>query len=151
MLGVSKRITILILVALTGLLFPLLYHFAVAAGGAGHGTTLFYDGLLSPFSLVRLPFIHDYRGYIVLAFLFWLSVAVLVAFRRHRLCRYTLFALLAAHYSGVAVRCSQEDWSYGLPRVWRAFPGMVVLFLVGYFGCQLAVWFVTLRKHEAHA
>ena len=146
----STRISILILLVLTALLFPLLYHFAVAAGGAGHGTTLFYDGLLSPFSVVRLPFVHDYRGYIVLAFLFWVSVAVLVAFRRHRASRYVLFALLAAHYIGVAVRCSQEDWSYGLPRVWQAFPGMVVSFVIAYFVCQFAIWFVTLRKHEAH-
>ena len=150
MLGVSKLIPILLLVGFTGIAFPMLVFVDVAAGGVGHGTTLFYDGLLSPFSLVRLSFAHDYRVYIALAFVFWISVAVLLALRRYPSCRYTLMALLAIHYAGVFIRCSQEDWSYGLPRVWRALPGMMLLFLFGYLGCQFAIWYFTLRRREAH-
>ena len=103
-LGVSKLIPILVLVGFTGVAFPILVFVGVAAGGLGHGTTLFYDGLLSPFSLVRLSFAHDYRVYIALAFVFWISVAVLLALRRYPPCRYTLrppgrAALASAHLS----------------------------------------------------
>lgn len=141
----TRKITLL-LVASTGVIFPLLFFLAVILGGAGHGTTLFYDGLLSPFNLVALSLVHDYRIYIALAFVFWVSVPVLVGLRRHRGCLYAVVSLLALHYLGVAVVCSQEDWSY-LPRVWHACPGVVVLFLGGYLGFQLALWFFTLRKH----
>ena len=146
----SPRKFILLLVAFTGVVFPLLYSLAVTLGGAGHGTTLFHDGLLSPFSLVSLSFVPDYRVYIALAFVFWVLVAVLVGLHRNRGCLHAVISLLALHYLGVAVVCSQEDWSY-LPRVWHACPGVVILFLGGYFAFQLAFWFLTWRKYEPHA
>jgi hypothetical protein len=135
--------TILKAIGLVGgisLLYYGLGFLGAAFTGAGHGSYFFAAMITAPLSA------FDFMGPVW--FVFWPSVALLLALRQYARCRNAAIAALVAHYVGVVIVCFQFGWS-DIRRSWHSVPGSVLLFMLLYLASQAFMWFLLTQKSSA--
>ena len=87
----------------------LLFALSFAAAAERH-SDLFYNVLLSPFSITGLPGYPSYAVYFGCALLFMLSLTVLAASTKHRTAQIAGWILWLLHFAGVLWLLYWSDW-----------------------------------------
>ena len=108
--------------------------------GGGHGSAFFGEAVLAPFSAIS--------SLTWFGLGLWPLIGALVALRQFYPCRVLAGVALAVHYLGVVAVSLETEWYY-VGKVFQSLPVMVILFLAGYVGSQIFLWFLIVGRQNA--